>query len=208
MTRYFAFFLLAASLSIAGGAMAQDLDTAKLADQEAKIAIQLDSLQSFLAKKKVKGPTQAALYSAIVPGLGQWYNRKAWFIEIPVIYGAAGFLVWNMARNHREYVTFRNAYLYRLDNNPATEPPAPYNNTQIYTNDGLKARRDQFRRDRDYMVIVTTAFYFLQVVEAAAIAHLKTFDDSDDLSWRVSPALLPTVGNSFAYGITLKVMLK
>jgi hypothetical protein len=194
---------------------AQDLDSAqqaaqqvKLAAQEAKIEAQLDSLQSFLNQKKVKPPTQAALYSAIIPGLGQWYNRKAWYIEIPIIYGVTGFLVWNTARNHREFVTYRNAYLYRLDNNPATEPPAPYNDARRFTNDGLRARRDQFRRDRDYMVIVTAAFYLLQVVEAAAVAHLKTFDDSDDLSWRIVPAILPTSGNTLAYGVTLRLTIK
>jgi hypothetical protein len=58
------------------------------------------------------------------------------------------------------------------------------------------------------MVIVTAAFYLLQVVEAAAVAHLKTFDDSDDLSWRIVPAILPTSGNTLAYGVTLRLTIK
>jgi hypothetical protein len=208
MTKYFLLLVWGLLMALPLKVRAQDLDSAKLAAQEAQLNAQLDSLEAFLNQKKVKPPTQAALYSAIVPGLGQWYNRKAWYIEIPVIYGVTGFLVWNTARNHREFVTYRNAYLYRLDNNPATEPPAPYNDARRFTNDGLRARRDQFRRDRDYMVIVTAAFYLLQVVEAAAIAHLKTFDDSDDLSWRLTPAILPTTGNALAYGVTLHLTIK
>jgi Family of unknown function (DUF5683) len=179
--------------------------------QAARIQRQLDSLAAFLNQKKVKAPTKAALYSAALPGLGQIHNRSVWWIKVPIIYGGATALVFIMSQNHRNYVILRDAYLYRLDNNPLTNPPPPYDDRRQFTDDGLRARRDQFRRDRDYMVVLTTAFYLLQIAEAATTAHLKTFDDSDDLSWRLAPTAIPAPWQgqaSFAYGLKLEVRFK
>jgi hypothetical protein len=33
-------------------------------------------------------PTKASFYSALLPGLGQAYNKKYW--KIPIVYGAIG----------------------------------------------------------------------------------------------------------------------
>jgi hypothetical protein len=217
-TSFISRFLLILALAVGIGfgqvALAQT-DTTKVSKADsleaAQIQRKLDSLARFLNQKKVKAPTKAALYSAALPGLGQIQNRSAWWIKVPIIYGGATALVFVMAQNHRNYVIFRDAYLYRLDNNPLTNPPAPYDDRRLFTDDGLRARRDQFRRDRDYMVVLTTAFYMLQIAEAATTAHLKTFDDSDDLSWRLAPTAIPAPwqgqGN-FAYGLKLEVRLK
>src|SRR5690606_5094402 len=42
-------------------------------------------------------PTKAGLYSAVLPGLGQYYNKKYW--KIPIVWGAIdtciGFIIYN-----------------------------------------------------------------------------------------------------------------
>ncbi len=50
---------------------------------------------ALIAKDTVKAkdidpltPSKAAFYSAIVPGLGQVYNKKYW--KVPIVYGAIG----------------------------------------------------------------------------------------------------------------------
>ena len=43
-----------------------------------------------LEKRRVNplAPSKAAFYSAILPGLGQIYNRRYW--KLPIVYGALG----------------------------------------------------------------------------------------------------------------------
>jgi hypothetical protein len=45
-------------------------------------------------------PSKAAFYSAIVPGLGQAYNKKYW--KIPIVYGAIGTSVYAYIWNNKK----------------------------------------------------------------------------------------------------------
>ena len=38
-------------------------------------------------------PSKAAFYSAVIPGLGQIYNNKAW--KVPIVYAAIGVSTWH-----------------------------------------------------------------------------------------------------------------
>jgi len=55
----------------------------------------------------------------------------------------------------------------------------------------LQRLRNQFRRDRDYSILVTLLAWGLNVVDATVFGHLKEFDISDDLSMKVKPAYDP-----------------
>jgi hypothetical protein len=61
--------------------------------------------------------------------------------------------------------------------------------------------RNEFRRNMDYSILITLLFWGLNVVDATVDAHLKGFNVSDDLSFRVKPALLPgnVPGVTFAF---------
>lgn len=156
--------------------------------------------------KKISEPTRAALYSAALPGLGQYYNKKLWYIKVPVIYGGATALAITMSLNHKQYVAHRNAYLYRLDGNPLTEPSPIFSGA---TDDGLRSRRDRFRRERDYTMILSLGFYLLNIAEAATTAHLKGFDVSDDLSFKVLPSVQPiSQSGQVATGLALRLSFK
>ena len=57
-------------------------------------------------------PSKAAFYSAILPGLGQAYNKKYW--KIPIVVGGitGGILVYDF--NNRQYNRYRDAFKRRL----------------------------------------------------------------------------------------------
>jgi hypothetical protein len=46
-------------------------------------------------------PSKAAFYSAILPGLGQAYNKKYW--KIPLVYGAMGTSIYFYFDNNKNY---------------------------------------------------------------------------------------------------------
>jgi len=51
----------------------------------------------------------------------------------------------------------------------------------------LQYARDQYRRDIDYSALFFMVMWGLNVVDAAVDAHLKGFDVSPDLSFRIKP---------------------
>ena len=120
-------------------------------------------------------PARAAFYSAILPGLGQAYNKKYW--KIPIVYGAIGTGIYFYSTNNQEYQRFRDAYKQRLQGLD-DEFKDQYSDATL-----INAQRT-FQRNRDLSLIITIGLYVLNIVEANVDAHLKQFNVSDDLSFR------------------------
>jgi hypothetical protein len=53
--------------------------------------------------------TRAGLYSAVLPGLGQFYNKKYW--KIPIVWGAVGAGVGIAIWNDNQYKKYREYYI-------------------------------------------------------------------------------------------------
>jgi len=123
-------------------------------------------------------PRRAAIYSAILPGLGQAYNKKYW--KIPVVYSIFAFMLFVVDDNNSKYQKFKEAYI-NYDKNPPDWLPS------YMTKDLVKTRKDTFRRDRDLSIIVTAGFYLLNILDANVDAHMMDYDISDDLSLKIIP---------------------
>ena len=131
-------------------------------------------------------PKKAILYSAILPGLGQIYNRQYW--KVPIIYAgmAAAFIAYDF--NNSRYQMYKKAYIARLDNNPSTSDEF----VGLYTDANLKTLQDSYKRFADMTILFTAVGFAIQSLDALTAAHLKNFDVSKDISFRISPAVLPT----------------
>jgi hypothetical protein len=57
-------------------------------------------------------PAKAAFYSAVLPGLGQAYNKKYW--KIPIVY-AIGTSLYFYLNSNKKYNQYRDAYKRRLE---------------------------------------------------------------------------------------------
>ena len=149
-------------------------------------------------------PARAALFSAIIPGAGQVYNKAYW--KVPLIYATGAVLGYFLIDNNERYQDFRQALILR--NRNASDK---YVNDRIYgTNnprgtENLRFSRDFYRRNRDITIMLSVVAYGLNIAEAYVHAHLKEFDISEDLSLRLQPDLLPVRGNTYsmAPGVTL-----
>lgn len=138
-------------------------------------------------------PARAAFYSAIVPGLGQAYNKKYW--KIPIVYGAIGTGVYFYTTNNQEYHRYRDAYKQRLKGLD-DEFQGQYSDATLIT-----AQRG-FQRNRDLSLIITVGLYVLNIVEANVDAHLRQFNVNDDLTFR--PEIYPNdINQQHNIGLTM-----
>ncbi|MGY5846975.1 DUF5683 domain-containing protein [Salegentibacter sp. HM20] len=118
-------------------------------------------------------PARAAFYSAILPGLGQAYNKKYW--KIPIAYGGLATGIYFYINNDKEYNRFRDAYKDRLAGRPNELDGR-------ITNDGLLRAQRFYRRNKEISLLVTAGVYILNIIDANIDAHLRQFNVSEDLS--------------------------
>lgn len=141
-------------------------------------------------------PRKAVIYSAILPGLGQVYNRKYW--KLPIIYGAFAGLTYAITWNNGYYKDYLGAYQDIMDDNPNTirwHDMLPYGQDyetvdQEWFTDVLQQRKDYYRYYRDFSIIGTVAVYLAFIVDAYVDAQLFDFDMSSDLSMRLQPVVI------------------
>ena len=151
------------------------------------------------SKVKIHSPKRAAIYSAVLPGLGQIYNGRKSLWKVPVIYAGFGGLGYGFAWNHGYYKDYRNAIRIRYDDDPSTIDDFPQ-----YSDDDLITLKNYYQRYRDLCVIGMVALYTLQILDATVDAHLYYFDVSDNLTMQIQPSLYPgTRGINGGIGIQI-----
>jgi hypothetical protein len=155
--------------------------------------------------KKSK-PDQAALMSAIIPGLGQIGHHDSWW-HVPVIYAGFAAFGYGIYYNNSQYQLFKESYTQRLkfraDNSSKKDP---YWN--IKNDDELLANRDDARRDRDLLIMVSVGWYAANIIDAYVAAHLKEFDISNKLSMRLVPVDVVSIGNQAAFTCGFRFSMK
>lgn len=162
--------------------------------------------------KKGHSPRQATIRSAILPGLGQIYNRKYW--KVPIVYAAIGTPAYLFFYNKQWYNRTRYA-LSIVANDRYTGAAAADSLEKVHPQlrglvnqkrlGSLTNYRNEFRRDMDYSILFVALMWGLNVVDATVDGHLRGFDVSDDLSMKIKPAFLP---GTFTPGISLVVNFK
>lgn len=172
-------------------------------------------------------PRIASIASALLPGAGQIYNGKFW--KVPIIWGLFGTFGYMVVNNHKRYQDYRAAFIYLARRNPsdfndtltAAEAQAGYNQIrERYTNTilpfdstttgragrFLEFRRDDARRNRDWMTVFLLLTYVCNIMDAAVDAHFANFDVSDNLALRVRPEFqggtgVPLLGVNFTLAV-------
>lgn len=167
---YILFFLMATSL------FAQKSDSLKV--KEISGLIIKDTLFQKEAYDPL-APSRAAFYSAVLPGLGQAYNKKYW--KIPLVYAGMGAGVYFYLSNDKDYDRFRNAYKSRLAGFTDDEFYGTGDTPTIST-DRLVDAQISAQKNKDISIIVSLAFYLLNIVDANVDAHFRQFNVNDDLT--------------------------
>lgn len=147
---------------------------------------------------------KALMYSAIFPGLGQFYNRKYW--KLPIIVGGAVGIVYAISWNGRVYNDYSQAYkdlvlgtgesyLNFVGIDQINLDPERYA-------DLFRRRKNFYRRNRDLAIIVGVGVYALCMLDAYVDAELYNFDMSPDLSMKITPVVWgPTAVSKTTVGL-------
>lgn len=155
-----------------------------------EIAVPVDSAY-------LHSPKKATIMSAVLPGLGQIYNKKAW--KVPILYGgfaAAGYFLNDNLKNITKY---KDLYIAQTDGDPNTI------NDSGLSLQVLDKAIDQYKQWRDLSYIAFAAIYALNIIDANVDAHLFYFDVSDDISLNIMPYMSPLRSQGVGFSLTLKL---
>ncbi|KRD63032.1 hypothetical protein ASE40_04400 [Flavobacterium sp. Root935] len=140
-------------------------------------------------------PAKAAFYSAILPGLGQVYNKKYW--KVPLVYGAIGTSAYLYIDNQKKYNIYRDEYKSRLEGNTSnSDYLAGLSESQL-----ISAQK-QFQRNRDLSALFIVGFYVLNIIDANIDAALSQFNVSEKLAFK--PSVINndiTLNNNFGFAL-------
>ncbi len=173
---------------------------------------------------KVHSPHKATMYSVILPGLGQAYNKKYW--KIPLVYAAIGGSIYAINWNTKNYKKYKSAFRdfsqfydfkYQTEDLiPQIEEPSSKSYEQLFENEDFNETiqtrdnnyktlfqngKDSYKHDRDLSYIILVGFYVLNIVDAAIDAHFTDFTVDDNLTINVQPAVTYSAftGNSVGF---------
>ncbi len=147
-------------------------------------------------------PRKAVWRSAIVPGLGQIYNKRIW--KVPLVYGGYATAGVIFVYNNKYYKIFLEEAQYRQANNKPSNP-----DYATLSTDGIIRIKDAYRRDRDFAILLAVGWHAVQMIDAYIDAKFFRFDIGDELGFKVRPALIqgiPQQTNAYA-GLSLKFKL-
>lgn len=128
---------------------------------------------------KPHSPRKASIYSAVLPGLGQAYNRKYW--KIPLVYAALGTTGYLYYFNRKEMMVRQNALKVMLDGDSLTQPADEFANIPINI---LRKQRNNYRTNADLNLILFSGFYVLNIIDAVVDAHFYKFNIDKPLAAR------------------------
>ena len=166
-----------------------------------KFSKNIKSIADTSAKKY--NPGIAIRRSAMLPGWGQFTNKKYW--KIPLVYAGIGVPVYLFTKNLKQYKDAKNAFVLATDNDPSNDDQIkePYYSVRMQP-DRIRVFRNSVRQNVDYSVLFFIIFWGLNVADAAVDANLKTFDVSDDLSIQIKGGYSP-LANTNGLSLVLNI---
>lgn len=125
-------------------------------------------------------PKRSAFYSALLPGLGQAFNKKYW--KIPMIYGAAYYLLYSYNGYSNLFQGYNTSYIQKINNIPLTN--TLHDQASSTT---LNQLAEKYRKKRERMIIYSFLLYAANIIDASVDSHLKDFSISDSIDIALTP---------------------
>ncbi len=139
-------------------------------------------------------PGRAALFSLVLPGAGQAYNKRWW--KVPIALGVEGYFIYNIIDKRSEFKALDGRWRYFI---AFGEDPdgSPLSQSQI------KIDRDDARQAMEYSWVFWGIAHLVVTLEAFINRHLMDFDISDDLSIKYKIDTAPAVNPIQVHAISV-----
>ena len=192
-----------------GGAWAQEIIEVPITDtlgvDSAGVASgEIDTARTGFFRKIFRpgypNPERAAAMSFVLPGSGQVYNKRLWYVKVPAIYAGYYLFVTAGQRNLERRNDFQDAYLSAL----AGEPHR-FTGTALNDAGALRIARDQADKNFQLSYIGAVVLHLVQTLEAYTTGHLLEFDMDESLT--LGPTLLPSARRGAVPGVRLSLAL-
>jgi len=135
-------------------------------------------------------PGKAALYSLIIPGAGQLYNKRWW--KVPLVYGLEGSAIYFYLKSNDDFNQWNTCYISQISDD------IPFDTRNCTTDSGFVVQdqnraflfRNGARNNRETAILLAIGAHLFQSLEAFIDRHLIDFDVDEDLSFQLGPSQL------------------
>lgn len=170
-------------------------------------------------------PKKAAILGLVIPGAGHIYNKRFWYLKLPVVYGGLAGGVYLFQRSQSRYNIYQDAFCYKvIDANqgdiPAESKCAKHlgdenfselsnasrrefvffsrlRESSAFNAAALRTRRDNYDKQRQLSALgILVGHLVLNGVWSYVDAHLNGFDLDDDLTLHWKPDMEVVVGSN------------
>jgi len=180
-------------------------------------------VQTTIIVNRKNDPMKATMLSVVLPGAGQIYNKKYW--KLPIVYAGFGALIYAIKFNSDQHQLYYKGYMDFTDDIKETNsyinlPFLASINPELYDhwlqhpsyNAGTANRIelallrmvDYHKRYRDLSMILTGAWYLIQILDANVDAHLMNYNVSDNLELTLSPKMFNMPGMQTFAGLNMR----
>ena len=135
-----------------------------------------------------------AVTLAVIPGLGQIYNKDYW--KLPIIYLSLAGIIYSIDFNTTGYKRFKRILNAGIVKEGLLTPSSTA---------AVRNARDTFDKRRQLSWIGLLGFYIVSSGEAFVDAHLKEFDVNDDIS--IHPSIQSAPIATTTIGVSIKIKL-
>lgn len=135
-------------------------------------------------------PGRAALYSLIIPGGGQLYNKRFW--KAPLVIAIEGTVI-GFGIYYNNLFNQYDRYFKELAVLPIEEQTVGHS----FLKEEVRLRRSIYRKNNEYAWFIFGVVHLVSAIEAFVDRHLMSFDVSDDLSFKVETQYIQE--SSFQY---------
>ena len=133
-------------------------------------------------------PGKAALYSLVIPGAGQLYNKRWW--KVPLVYGLEGSAIYFFIKNNNDFNQWDACYRSQITDGATTNQELCTTDGGFFVQDSNRAFlfRNQARNRREIGILLSIGAHLFQSLEAFIDRHLIDFDVDEDLTFQLGPS--------------------